>query len=113
MPRKANSEDAIGHGFLELIRATSPRSHAIEITSSSYEDGLSKLAEISSGEKPHTEFSPTGLVQTGLEDIDVMVDGVSVPFETVVGDDDSITVVLEKKNAGTYGSKVSITACNL
>ena len=108
-------EDSVGHGYLQLLDAASPRSQAIEITSNDFKAELESLAHIGSGDSLLTRFVLGLLSKTELESLFVQVDGAAVPFQLSIAadvDEPKVTLVLGDENAGKFGSEVLVQACS-
>jgi hypothetical protein len=107
-PAMGGSEDAIGHGLIELLQRGLD-SVLMEIEDYSYDVGLKKLGEVISSQlNLLTEFAlgdPTGLV---ADSVSVAVDGHVVP---AVFDAASGKVTIGAADAGGAGSIVEVQAC--
>jgi hypothetical protein len=101
-------EDSIGHGFLELISKL-PDSIPMDIRSGDFDQGLSRLASVSTIQLAlMTSFSIKSDATLDPNSILVWVDGVAVP---ATFDADTQTVRIDGKDAGIALSQVDISAC--
>ncbi len=102
----ASSEDAIGHGILELL-AGARDSISWEIADSSYADGMARLGDVTTRRldlKTHFVLDGTG----SLESVRAEVDGAPVDSGF---DSSGRAVDIAPSDAGHAGSVVEVIAC--
>jgi hypothetical protein len=116
VPVFAGSEEAIGHGIVELVdlanktHAGNPDQElALDITHSDFSSGLSKFGTLTSSMlNLQTVFPLDG--QLDPDSIEMSVDQKPVSF---VFDVNSVSTRIALKDAGGAGSKVEVSACRV
>jgi hypothetical protein len=107
VPRE--TEDAVGHGQLELVQS-SPDGVAIDLAETTYSPGLAKLGDVvSTSLKLRTVFTLTGADGIKKRFIRVSVDGAPVVSSY---DEATFTVQVQASDAGRAGSLVEIVGCH-
>jgi hypothetical protein len=102
------TEDAIGHGILELVQS-SRNGLAWDITDTDFAEGLSKLGNIVTTQLTlQTLFHLAGAEGTNLQGIAVEVDGKIVPHSY---DSGRTEIQLSAQAAGKARSTIEVAAC--
>lgn len=101
-------EHSIGHGYLQLASLV-PDSLVMDIRSGDFDQGLSRLASVSTSQLPLlTAFTLSGEARLDAESVLVYVDGREVP---ATFDAETRTVRIAGEDAGAALSRVDISAC--
>jgi hypothetical protein len=108
VPAREGSEDAIGHGILELVQETVD-GVAFDITQATYEQGLVRLADaVESRLELELEFALEGAGAIDPETVEVYVDErrVTARFDERLG-----RVEIAAADAGRAGSRIQVLGC--
>lgn len=108
VPNAAGSEDAIGHGFLELVRGT-PAGLMLELADVAYTAGLARLGTIvRTSLNLKSVFALDNTSGVRPESVRVLVDRalVAARYDKATG-----TVELAPEQAGHAGSTIEVSGC--
>lgn len=101
-------EDAIGHGFLQLM-AMVPDGFSMDVKTGDFDAGLGRLATVSTSQLSLlTSFQLVTSAKLDPNSVMVWVDGVPVASTF---DEASSTVRIDGKDAGIARSQVDVSAC--
>ncbi len=101
-------EHSIGHGYLQLASMV-PESLVMDIRSGDFDQGLARLASVSTSQLPlMTSFTLTGDERIDEGSVLVYVDGVEVPASF---DPETRTVRVAGEDAGGALSRIEVSAC--